>query len=88
VFAFFAVVDLESVVVARDNSEFARVVEVERGNGGACTTRLEALNWLLAHRDTIEICNKAHSCWAEARYDVAHFLCRWTCGRGRCARRG
>ena len=31
VFAFFAVVDLERVVVARDDCEFARVVEVEGG---------------------------------------------------------
>jgi hypothetical protein len=30
VFAFFAVVDLKRVVVARDDCEFARVVEVKR----------------------------------------------------------
>jgi hypothetical protein len=35
VLALFAVVDLEGVVVACDNGKLARVVEVERGDGGA-----------------------------------------------------
>jgi hypothetical protein len=30
--AFFAVVDLEGIVVARDNCQFARVVKVEGGD--------------------------------------------------------
>lgn len=41
--AFFAVVDLQCVVVAGYNGEFARVVKVERGNGGAVAAGLEAL---------------------------------------------
>ena len=41
--AFFAVVDLQCVVVAGYNGEFARVVKVERGNGRAVATGLEAL---------------------------------------------
>jgi hypothetical protein len=32
VLAFFAVVDLEGIVVARDNCQFARVVKVEGGD--------------------------------------------------------
>ena len=35
VLALFAVVDLEGVVVVCDNGKLARVVEVERGDGGA-----------------------------------------------------
>lgn len=51
VLALFAVVDLEGVVVACDNGKLARVVEVERGDGGARAARLELLEPLLLHCD-------------------------------------
>ena len=49
--ALFAVVDLEGVIVACDNGKLARVVEVERGDGGARAARLELLEPLLLHCD-------------------------------------
>jgi hypothetical protein len=41
--SFFAVVDLERVVVTSDYCKLAGVVEVERGDGGAGAAGLEAL---------------------------------------------
>ena len=43
VLAFLAVVDLERVVVAGNDGKFARVVEVERRDGGAGVGGLEPL---------------------------------------------
>lgn len=77
VLALFAVVDLEGIIVASYNGELACVVEVERSDGGARASRLEALDDpLVLQCDSIPAVVEAYSCWPEARYDVAHFLRR------------
>src|SRR5690242_3745134 len=83
--SFFAVVDLEGVVVAGHNGKLACVVEVERGDRGARTTRLETLINLSVQCSAYFARIEAYSCWPKARYDVAHFLSRRPCRRGRWA---